>query len=687
MTNTRRANQSTLCSPFLIPSIPLLSRPANTLSPARRGEEGRGRRRHPVPPFKAPLFRGILALCIGFNISLRADVSLLPTSELKAKPVVTFKAEPFTLPDVRLLDSPFKQAMDRDRQYLLSLDPARLLHTFRLNAGLPSTAQPLGGWEAPSIELRGHFMGHYLSGCALLYGSTQDERFKERTTLLVGELAKCQHALGSSGYLSAFPESFFDRVETSGRVWAPYYTLHKILAGLLDVAVYCGNPQARDVARKFGDWVVARNDRLSDDQLERMLNVEHGGINESVANLYALTGDDKFLRTARRLYHKRVLDPLAVREDRLAGLHANTQFPKVIGAARLYDLTGDERYHTIAEFFWDRVVHHHSYVIGGNSDREHFGPPDQLANRLSPWTAETCNTYNMLKLTRHLFAWDAAAVQADYYERALYNQILPSQDPRTGMMAYHVPLSGGWFMPFNTPEDSFWCCTGTGVENHAKYGDSIYWHDADGLFVNLFIASEVSWKARGIAVRQQTRFPEESQTQLDVRCASPTAFTLKIRYPAWVHPGLGIRINGRNFAHQAKPGGYVALTRTWKTGDRVEVQLPMELRLEPLPDNTNRVAICYGPIVLAGELGTNGIVAPMPYAKSQGDFFKTNGAPSVALRPPNRSVRDWLKPVPGRPLTFRTQGVGKPSDLTLTAFYQMSPQRYSLYWDLLTPEP
>ncbi len=347
----------------------------------------------------------------------QADISLVPGRQLKAKIQAPGKAEPFALSDVRLLDGPFREAMNRDAKYLLSLDADRLLHTFRANAGLPSDAKPLGGWESPKVELRGHFIGHYLSGCALVYASTGDEKLKERAALMVRELAKCQESLGSSGYLSAFPESFIDRVETTGKVWAPYYTLHKIHAGLLDVHVLCGNAQALEVAKKFGDWVKARNDKLTDEQLEKMLGVEHGGINESMANLYALTGEEKYLQCAKRLFHKRVMDPLARREDKLAGLHANTQFPKVIGAARLYELTGEEPYHTIAEFFWDRVVNHHSYVIGGNSDHEHFGQPDKLGDRVSPFSAETCNTYNMLKLTRHVFAWDPSVARADFYER------------------------------------------------------------------------------------------------------------------------------------------------------------------------------------------------------------------------------------------------------------------------------
>lgn len=616
-----------------------------------------------------------MVLSGGLTLAMASDI----------KPVVTFKAESFPLQDVRLLDGPFKAAMDRDAKYMLAIDPDRLLHNFRQNARLPSTAKPLGNWEAPSSGLRGHLTGHYLSACALMYASTGDERFKERAALLVRELAKCQAALGTNGYLSAFPETVFDDLEAGKKPWAPYYTLHKILAGLLDAHTLCGNAQALEVAAKFGDWVRARTGRLSDAQLEKVLGEEHGGINESMANLYALTGDSRYLETARRLYHKQVLDPLAAQQDKLAGFHANTQFPKVIGVARLYELTGEERYRTLAGFFWDRVVNHHSYVTGGDSDHEGFGPPDQLNARVSPFTAESCNTYNMLKLTRHLFSWEATAAQADYYERALYNHILPSQDPRTGMMAYHIPVYGGWFMPYNTPDNSAWCCTGTGFENHAKYGDSIYWRDADGLFVNLFIPSELTWREKSVVLRQETRYPEEETTRLEVQCAQPTAFTLRIRHPGWAERGMEIKVNGERFQVNGKPGRFVSISRTWKTGDRVEVKLPMDLRLTPMPDNPARVAICYGPVVLAGELGANGITPPAPYAIQQGDFFNKMPPSIPVLLTGNRPVSDWVKRVPGKPLTFRTKGVGRPRDITLVAFYTLAPQRYSLYWDLYTP--
>jgi uncharacterized protein len=414
---------------------------------------------------------------------------------VKVADKVAFKAQPFALQDVRLLDGPFKQAMNLDQEYLLSLDPDRLLHNFRVNAALPSSARPLGGWEAPDVELRGHTVGHYLSALALMYAATDDGRFKTRADLMVNELARIQEAQAARfhpGYLSAFPEEFVDRVEARQRVWAPYYTIHKIMAGLLDVHQLCGNARALEVVTKMADWVKFRVDRISEEQQQRALGTEFGGMNEVLANIYAATGNPEYLRVAHAFDHKAIFDPLSRHEDPLSGLHANTQFPKIIGAAREYELTGDARLQDIATFFWDRVVHHRSYVMGGNSDGESFFPEEEFSKHLGTSGPETCNTYNMLKLTRHIFAWSADAGAMDFYERALFNHILPSQDPATGMVIYYCPLRPGAWKSYSTPDESFWCCVGTGMENHTKYGDTIYFHDDRSLFVNLFIPSELT---------------------------------------------------------------------------------------------------------------------------------------------------------------------------------------------------
>ncbi len=389
------------------------------------------------------LLLGLLTVVVSpLMLASQAQADALTDSNSRVQAVIPMKARAFQLQDVHLLEGPFKHAMELDQQYLLSLDTDRLLHTFRLNAGLPSSAKPLGGWEEPKGELRGHSVGHYLTACAMMYASTGNERLKARGNAVVSGLARCQAKIGS-GYLSAYPEEFFDRVEARKRVWAPYYTLHKIYAGLLDMYVYCDNQQALEVCKKFADWVIARNEPLSQERMQKMLDTEHGGMNEVLANLYGLTGEQKYLKIANRFNHMAVIGPPSKRQDKLTGLHANTQVPKFIGTARQYELTGKEWLKTASTFFWDTVVNERSYVIGGHSDGERFSPKEKLSEAFGPSTTETCNTYNMLKLTRHLFCWEPRAEYADYYERALYNHILASQNPETGMMCYYVPLRSG----------------------------------------------------------------------------------------------------------------------------------------------------------------------------------------------------------------------------------------------------
>jgi hypothetical protein len=633
-------------------------------------------------------------LLIGISISLSAALAQ-DSAKTRVQDKVSAKAYPFDLKDVRLLDGPFRDAMLRDQQYLLSLDLDRLLHNFRVTAGLPSTAKPLGGWEAlgvegtPDSELRGHSTGHFLSACALMYSSTGDQRFKTRVQYVVAELAKVQQAMPSRGFnpgfLSAYPEEFFDRVDKQQqRVWAPYYTLHKIMAGLLDVYLHCENNQALDVVTKMADWVKFRVDRLSDEQQQRALNTEFGGMEEVLANLYAVTGNAEYLRVSRKFDHKRIFDPLARGEDPLNGVHANTQIPKAIGAARDYELTGEMRYHDVATVFWERVAHHRSYVIGGNSDGEAFFPPEQFSKHLGPSSTETCNTYNMLKLTRHLFAWDLSVDKMDFYERGLYNHILASQDPASGMMCYYVPLRPGAFKTFSKPEESFWCCVGTGMENHAKYPDTIYFHDAQSLYVNLFIPSELNWKEKALTVRQETRFPEEDSTRLVLKAQKPVHLTLKIRYPSWAQSGMILSVNGKKQTITAKPGSYIAIEREWKNGDTVEVRLPMSLRIEAMPDDPKVIAVLYGPIVLAGDLGKEGLSKEVQYGPNAPPLNRVKPIEIPAFIDEVKDMLARVKPVANAPLTFRTEGLGRPQDVTLRPFYKVFDTRYTVYWKLYT---
>ena len=620
--------------------------------------------------------RRLLAAACG-TMAILTAVLQSPAAMGQAPLKVPPKAEPFSLKQVRLLDGPFKHAMELDQKYLLSLDADRLLHNFRVNAGLPSSAKPLGGWEEPKCELRGHSVGHYLSACAMMYASTGDARLKERASLIVAELAKCQEKIGS-GYLSAFPEEFIDRVEAGKRVWAPWYTLHKIYAGLLDVQVLCDNPQALEVLKKACAWIESRTDKLSDEQMQLMLRNEHGGMNDVLAELYAVTGDPQYLKLSQRFNHWAVLGPLAERQDKLTGLHANTQFPKILGAARQYDFTGEERLHTIATFFWDVVTRERSYVIGGNSDNEAFSPKEELSKHVGPSTTETCNTYNMLKITRRLFCWEPKAEYADYYERALYNHILASQNPETGMVVYYLPLKTGSQKVFSSPNDSFWCCVGTGMENHAKYGDSIYFRGAPSregpktLYVNLFIASELDWREQGVKLRQETRFPAEEATRLVFTCEKPVEASLKIRHPFWAVSGIEIAVNGEKQAVSSRPGSYATVSRQWKTGDAVEVKMPMSLRTEGFRDNPRKLAVMYGPLVLRGE-------------------FNPHDSFWAIVADPGQIVSS-IRPVKVKPLVFNAFApvFRKFPDLSLSRrpvglspLYQEYKGPYIVYWDVL----
>jgi DUF1680 family protein len=595
-------------------------------------------------------------------------------------------AEPFAMTEVRLLDGPFRDAMLRNQKYLLSLEPDRLLHTFRLNVGLPSDAKPLGGWEESKSELRGHSLGHYLTALSLMYASIGDAAFKQRVDYSVNELAKCQsNSLAAGfheGYLSAFPESFIDRVEQRKNVWAPWYTLHKIMAGLLDANQHCGNAQALVVLTKMADWVKFRVDNLTPEQMQKSLDTEHGGMNEMLANLYAVTGDINYLTLAETFNHQKIFAPLAQGEDKLDRLHANTQIPKIIGATREYELTGHTQFLTVANTFWDAVALHRSYVIGGDSDHEHFFPTNDFAKHLSTDTAETCNTYNMLKLTRELFTLAPSAAKMDFYERALYNHILASQDPETGMFVYLMSLKPGHFKTYSTPEDSFWCCVGTGMENHSKYGDTIYFHDADSVYVNLFIASELSWKKKGVVIRQETKFPANDSTVLKIKAEKTVNFALKIRRPAWAVDGVKVLVNGKKQSVTSKPESYFTLQREWRDGDKIEIQFPMRLHTELLPGTSNTVAILYGPIVLAGELGTNAM--PSPFAHAQTDFSRLPAPDAPVFVGAADGLLKHIKPVAGKALTFRTRELGKPRDVTLIPFYQLHRERYSVYWKMLS---
>lgn len=641
----------------------------------------------------------VLLLLVTISSVLLAD-TLVSSLPLAVKDEESQEVYAFDLRDIHLLGSPFKSAMELDARYLLSLEPDRLLSRYREFAGLESKAEAYGGWERATIS--GHSLGHYLTAVSKLYASTTDERILERVNYIVDELARCQKAWGN-GFVGGFPRSqevFAEikegNIRTAGfdlnGLWVPWYNLHKLYMGLVDANLYCGNVRAKDVLIASTDWAWDVVGALTDEQFEKMLHCEHGGINEAFAEIYALTGHEKALKLAERFYHHRVLDPLSRKEDNLTGLHSNTQIPKLIGLARLYRLTGKEKYNTASSFFWHTVVENRTYVNGGNTDGEYFFPPEQFSKHLSVHTTETCNTHNMLKLTRQLFAMDPSCKHADYYERALYNHILASQDPKEGMMIYFCPLKGGHFKTYNKPFDSFWCCTGTGMENHVKYGDSIYFHDDDALYVNLFIPSVLKYHEKNLTVIQETAYPLDGQITLQFMADRPVELTVNIRRPIWAEGDVELFVNGEPRIVRSGPGRYITIKRTWKGSEQVRVVLPMELRTESMPDNPNKVAFFYGPVLLAGALGTDGIEDLDPHAgqRAEYDHIPTPATPIIVAE--SEQVTDHIK-VSGDQGTFmldgsvlRIPGRERAADMTLIPFYKTHYQRYMVYWDLFTKD-
>ena len=521
------------------------------------------------------------------------------------------KVMPFPMTQVRITKSEFKEIADANRAYMDRLPEDRLVHNFRRNAGLASSATPLGGWEkysGASSELRGHFTGHYLSACALGYASTGDAAIKAKGDAIVADLAKCQASL-SEGYLSAFPTEWFQRLDARKPVWAPFYTFHKIMAGMLDMHTLAGNKQALEVVQGMAAWADAYTESKSEAHMQDILNTEYGGMNEVLYNLHLVTGDERWARAGDRFTKKVFFNPLALRRDELRGLHVNTHIPQVIGAARRYQVSGDMRFHDVADYFWHEVVEARSYVTTGTSNGEGWlAPPRMLAAELKRdvSTAECCCSYNMLKLTRDLYSWSADPRYFDYYERALYNHRLGTIRTDTGATQYYLSLTPGAWKTFGSEDQSFWCCTGTGVEEYSKLNDSIYWKDARGVYVNLFIASELNWAEKGFRLKQQTTFPDVPSTTLLITADKAVALALNLRIPEWCSDAA-VKVNGKRTDASASPGSYLTLNRLWKTGDRIEMELPMQLRTEAMPDDVLTQAVLYGPIVLAADLGIKGL--------------------------------------------------------------------------------
>jgi DUF1680 family protein len=620
---------------------------------------------------------GTAALCLvgpsAFVETMNAEQAEHPSHRLMS----------FPLGSVRLTHGIFKEQEEINAHYLDSLAVDRLLHSFRMTAGLSSSATPYKGWEDPTCELRGHFAGgHFLSGVALASAGSGNTVLKSRGDELVAGLGACQKKIGT-GYLSAFPTEEFERLVAGKPVWAPFYTYHKIMAGLLDMYVLTGNEDALQLAEGMARWAGEYFQGISAEQRQRMLRTEYGGINEALVNLAALTKKERYLDVAHLFEQPSFLDPLANRRDELQGLHANTHVPKIIGAARMYEVTGDRRYREIAEYFLGEVLAARNYAIGNTSLDENWKTaPDHLEGTLAWTNAECCVAYNLMKLERLVFGWTGDARWMDAYERALFNCRLGTQNAE-GLKQYFFPLAAGYWRAYNSPEESFWCCTGTGVEEFAKFADTIYFHRGSDLFVNQFIASTLDWKEEGLGIEQVTQFPREQGTTLKLKLSRPAARTIHVRIPRWTTEDAQIKVNGRALEAMADPGSYLAIRRVWQDGDTISIDLPMELRQERLPGDDSISAALYGPLVLAADLGAGPPNGPDRVIHSGDTKPKNLPAPSPLPKTSaaaDAEIKEWIQ-VESQP-ELRFTASGESAKYQVMPLYEVGEQRYSIYWQM-----
>ncbi|MGI0105743.1 beta-L-arabinofuranosidase domain-containing protein [Salinimicrobium sp. WS361] len=609
----------------------------------------------------------------------------------------------FKLQEVELGEGPFKQAMLTDLDYILELEPDRLLAPFLREAGLEPKASSYPNWENSGLD--GHIGGHYLTALAQMYASAGSEEAYERLEYMLSELKSAQEAYGT-GYIGGVPGSKEVWAEIrSGELkpasfslndrWVPLYNIHKTYAGLLDAYQHAGNEMAKEMLIDFTDWMIDLTANLSDEQIQSLLISEHGGLNEVFADVSRITGEEKYLNLARQFSQKALLNPLSDENDVLNGMHANTQIPKIIGFEAVAALSGDEEYHDAAKYFWENVVNQRTVAIGGNSVREHFHPASDFSAMINDVQGpETCNTYNMLKLSKKLFQADGMEKYLDYYEEGLYNHILSSQHPEKGGFVYFTPMRPGHYRVYSQPETSFWCCVGSGIENHGKYNEFIYAYSENDLYVNLFIPSTLNWKERGLSLTQKTSFPEEEFTSFNVAAKSPQDFNLKIRYPRWITPGeLEIKVNGEPIEVNAEPGTYISINRQWSNGDKIDVKLPMHLTSERLPDGSDYKALKYGPIVLAAKTGNEdmyGLFADDSRGGhiAAGEIIPLSEMPYF-ISDETENIETLVKKVPGKNLTFSASEVIYPAkfkDLEFIPFYKLHDSRYAVYLPLETTE-
>lgn len=580
------------------------------------------------------------------------------------------QCQPFQMNQVHLLPSRFQENMKRDSAWVMSIPVSSLLQSFRNTSGAFSsreggymTVKKLGGWESLDCDLRGHITGHLLSAYATLYAQTGSQAVKVKSDSIVNGLAEVQQAYGRGGYLSAFAEGLIDRNIQGKSVWAPFYTLHKIVQGMIDQYQMTGNEKALEIAKGMGNWAYNKLKPLSEETRKKMIRNEFGGFNEAMYELYDLTKDERYLWVARYFYHNEKIDPLKAGNPDLGTNHANTFIPKLLGEARNFELFGAEDSRKAAEFLFWTLVNDHAFVTGELSDKEHLFKPTEQSKHLSGYDGENCCTFNLLKLADHLFSWNPSSKIADYYERALYNHILGQQDPKSSMVCYFTPLQTGAYRLYSTRDSSFWCCVGSGFESHVKYASSIYFHSDKDLYVNLFIPSKIDWE--GTTFTQQTSFPQSSTTTFTVD-GNSKQFALRLRYPSWATK-MDIKVNGKKVKAVKGADGYVAISRLWKAGDKIEVQLGMQLREEATKDDASKVALVYGPIVMAGKLDK--VEHPFSNPQKYNDYYTFDF--KIPASTVEKAKYEGLKSIKN----FKMK-----NGVELIPFYDAHHCRYAVYW-------
>ena len=609
-------------------------------------------------------------------------------------------ADEFPLGDVTLLDGPLKKARDLNIKTLLQYDCDRLLAPYLKEAGLTPKGKSYPNWDG----LDGHVGGHYLTAMAI-NAATGDAECQKRMDYFISELKACaeanakNHPEWGKGYVGGVPGS--DRIWSTFKkgdfgayysAWVPFYNIHKMYAGLRDAWVYCGNEEAKQLFLGFCDWAIDLTAGLSDDQMERILHTEHGGMNEVLADAYAITNDKKYLDVAKRFSHRRLLLPLSQRQDCLDNMHANTQVPKVVGFERISELSGDELYHDASAYFWDIVTGERTLAFGGNSRREHFPSKeackDFVENIDGP---ETCNTNNMLKLSEELHRRNPEARYADFYELATFNHILSSQHPQHGGYVYFTSARPRHYRNYSAPNEAMWCCVGTGMENHGKYGQFVYTHKGDALFVNLFVASELNWKAKGVVIRQETQFPYSETSKLTI-AEGKGKFALMVRYPGWVKPGqFEVKVNGAPVGIVTGPSSYVAIDRQWKKGDVVEMTFPMHNSVKYIPNLPQYIALMHGPVMLAMKTGTEDLAMLIADDSRFGQLAVGKKLPvdqaSILINNQIADIANQLSPIAGKPLhfTLSTKMVNEIRN-ELIPFFELHDSRYMMYWLALSED-